>query len=137
MNKLKLLVRYSVFIPILALVVWLFNFILLSAILWLLSLSRFWLFVAIFSFGALVWVIFTALGTLIVQLSSYIVPDRKPARLIITIMVILFCAKYIYNLWAGNSSFDGSRILSLLFVSYMYVALASSLILGSLKDPWS
>lgn len=137
MNKLILVLRYLVLFPILAFVIWLFNFLLLKAILWFSDLSQFWLFAALATFGLFAWVIFSFLATLVVHLSTYIVPNRNHVGAIAIVLSVLWCVKYVYGFWALTNKFSSSQVLDLIVLSFAFVALAFSLIRGTLNEPWA
>jgi hypothetical protein len=127
------MMRWLVYIPIVFLVLTFMHF--LFGLLFIgiakLNLSIFWLIVALFFLGGLLWNIFKTIALLIAMLAKKVCPNEVFGGYILAGMTSIYFLYTLFKLWTIQPEFTGTIVVICLIISILILELGFNLIMGS------
>lgn len=101
------ILRLIAFFPIVLLVFWALNWIFIKLFIWFVELSPLWFILAFIFLSGICFALFSWLGTLLISVSTFIVPFKWVGPISITLIAIINAIILIIAGWSGSHSFWG------------------------------
>jgi len=127
------ILRFIVFFPICFIAIYLINVGFAYLIVWLSSLSGFWLFFIFFFLFSSIWGLFQNLASALILLTTFISPIRGMGSITISILSIANGLFLWYKIWTAKAHFTGWEMFIAFAFSLMVFELTYALIFGAIR----